>query len=294
MERFNGRPAPLAVPLAGPALWLVACQVPVFYESAEARLILGSILSAGYYLAAAVEVFRRDGLMTRYAMAVVLAFQGSLLLVRVPITLAAPTDGSAFATPWFGPAALEAAIFIQVVAFLMVSLIKERVEAQLRSAALTDPLTGLQNRRYFDDALAQYMEEFSRIERPMGIMIVDIDHFKSINDTYGHDVGDEVIKGLANTVREYTRYHDIAARIGGEEFAIVAPNVDVNSLDKLANRLRLAVSDLVFNVGNVRLRITISIGIAIWDGKESGAALYKRADTNLYNAKRNGRNRVCA
>jgi len=163
-----------------------------------------------------------------------------------------------------------------------------------QQAALTDPMTGLQNRRYFDDALAQYMEEFSRIERPMGIMIVDIDHFKSINDTYGHDVGDEVIKGLADTVREYTRYHDIAARIGGEEFAVVAPNVDVDSLDKLANRLRLAVSDLVFNVGNVRLRITISIGIAIWDGKESGSALYKRADTNLYNAKRNGRNRVCA
>jgi diguanylate cyclase (GGDEF)-like protein len=116
------------------------------------------------------------------------------------------------------------------------------------------------------------MEEFSRIERPMGIMIVDIDHFKSINDTYGHDVGDEVIKGLANTIREYTRYHDIAARIGGEEFAVVAPNVDIDSLDKLANRLRLAVSDLVFNVGNVRLRITVSIGIAIWDGKEGSAS----------------------
>jgi diguanylate cyclase (GGDEF)-like protein len=166
--------------------------------------------------------------------------------------------------------------------------------ATFQHAALTDPLTGLQNRRYFDDALAQYMDEFSRIERPLGIMIVDIDHFKSINDTHGHDVGDEVIKGLANTIIEYTRYHDIAARIGGEEFAVVAPNLAINELDKLANRLRLAVSNLAFNVGNVRLRITISIGIAIWDGKESGAALYKRADSNLYNAKRSGRNRVCA
>lgn len=166
--------------------------------------------------------------------------------------------------------------------------------ATFQKAALTDPMTGLQNRRYFDDALAQYMDEFSRIERPLGIMIVDIDHFKSINDTHGHDVGDEVIKGLANTIREYTRYHDIAARIGGEEFAVVAPNVTLKDLDKLANRLRLAASDLVFNVGNVRLRITISVGIAIWDGKEGGTALYKRADSNLYNAKRSGRNRVCA
>jgi diguanylate cyclase (GGDEF)-like protein len=166
--------------------------------------------------------------------------------------------------------------------------------ATFQQAALTDPLTGLQNRRYFDDALAQYMEEFGRINRPLGIMIVDIDHFKSINDTHGHDVGDEVIKGLADTVREYTRYHDIAARIGGEEFAVVAPNVKLDELNKLANRLRIAVSEMSFSIGNIRLRITISVGIAVWDGKETGARLYKRADGQLYNAKRSGRNRVCA
>ncbi|WP_421858007.1 GGDEF domain-containing protein [Oricola sp.] len=166
--------------------------------------------------------------------------------------------------------------------------------ATFQHAALTDPMTGLQNRRYFDDALAEYMREFGRIDRPLGIMIIDIDHFKSINDTHGHDVGDEVIKTLANTVQEYTRYHDIAARIGGEEFAVVAPNLDVPELKKLANRLRLAVADLAINVGNVRLRITVSIGVAIWDGSESGAKLYKRADAQLYEAKRGGRNRVCA
>ncbi len=164
-----------------------------------------------------------------------------------------------------------------------------------QKAALTDPMTGLQNRRYFDDALAQYMEEFSRIERPLGIMLLDIDHFKSINDTHGHDVGDEVIKGLANTIRDYTRHHDIAARVGGGEFAVGAPNVGIAELEKMANRLRLAVSNLVFNLGDtVRLKITISVGIAIWDGEETGAKLYKRADGNLYNAKRGGRNKVCA
>ena len=169
-----------------------------------------------------------------------------------------------------------------------------RKSATFQQAALTDPMTGLQNRRYFDDALAEYMQEFGRIGRPLGIMIIDIDHFKSINDTHGHDVGDEVIKTLARTVQEYTRHHDIAARIGGEEFAVVAPNLDVPDLKKLANRLRLAVADLSINVGNVRLRITISIGIAIWDGSETGARLYKRADAQLYEAKRGGRNRVCA
>lgn len=172
--------------------------------------------------------------------------------------------------------------------------LNEKSETYQR-AALTDPMTGLQNRRYFDDALAQYMEEFSRIERPLGIMILDIDHFKSINDTHGHDVGDAVIKGLAGTIRDYTRHHDITARIGGEEFAVVVPNVALADLDKMANRLRVAVSNLVFKVGDtVRLKITISIGIAIWDGSENGAKLYKRADSNLYSAKRGGRNKVCA
>jgi two-component system cell cycle response regulator len=166
--------------------------------------------------------------------------------------------------------------------------------ATFQQAALTDPMTGLQNRRYFDDALAEYMKEFGQIGRPLGIMLIDIDRFKSINDTHGHDIGDEVIKSLARAVREYTRYHDIAARIGGEEFAVVAPNLSVVELSKLANRLRLAVSDLAIDVGNVRLRITVSIGIAVWDGKESGAGLFKRADANLYEAKRGGRNRVCA
>lgn len=169
-----------------------------------------------------------------------------------------------------------------------------RKSATFQQAALTDPLTGLNNRRYFDDALKEYMQEFSKIGLPIGIMVLDIDHFKAVNDTHGHDVGDDVIRGLADCLRDYTRHHDISARMGGEEFAVVAPNLDAAGLDRLANRLRVAVSNLDFAVGNVHLRVTISIGIAVWDGKESGTSFYKRADANLYAAKRAGRNRVCA
>lgn len=163
-----------------------------------------------------------------------------------------------------------------------------------QQAALTDAMTGLHNRRYFDDALQEYLEAFSTVERPLGIMVLDIDHFKSVNDTYGHDVGDEVLKGLATCIRDFTRHHDISARLGGEEFAVVAPNLTQAELEKLANRLRLAAGDLMFKVGNVRLRVTVSIGIALWDGTETRQALYKRADANLYAAKNAGRNRVCA
>jgi two-component system, cell cycle response regulator len=164
----------------------------------------------------------------------------------------------------------------------------------LEHAALTDALTGMQNRRYFDDALKEYLEEFRRIEKPIGLIVLDLDHFKTVNDTHGHDVGDEVLRQVSGCLRNFTRYHDIAARIGGEEFAVVAPNMDLDGLSKFAERIRRAVSDLVIVSGNVRLKVTTSIGVAAWDGIEAPDSFYRRADTMLYKAKREGRNRVCA
>lgn len=161
-------------------------------------------------------------------------------------------------------------------------------------AALTDALTGMQNRRYFDDALREYLEEFRRIERPIGLMILDLDHFKMVNDTYGHDTGDDVLRSVANCLKDMTRYHDIVARLGGEEFAIVAPNMDLEMLGRLAERIRKAISIMPITSGNVRLKVTTSVGLAIWDRKESMEQFYRRADAQLYEAKRKGRNMVCA
>lgn len=161
-------------------------------------------------------------------------------------------------------------------------------------AALTDPLTGLQNRRYFDDALSQYLDEFKRIKHPVGLIVLDLDHFKRVNDTYGHDVGDEVLRGLTRCLMDYTRFHDVVARTGGEEFAILAPSLDERALLRLAERIRLAISELVFHSDNITFRVTSSLGIAMWDGVESPQAFIKRADKNLYAAKSSGRNRVVA
>lgn len=164
----------------------------------------------------------------------------------------------------------------------------------LEQAALTDSLTGMQNRRYFDDALREYLEEFQRIGKPIGLMILDLDHFKAINDTHGHDVGDEVLRAVANCLKDMTRYHDVVARLGGEEFAVVAPNMDNDLLVKLAERIRRAIAAMAIVSGNVRLKVTTSVGLAIWDGKETADQFYRRADARLYQAKRLGRNRVCA
>src|SRR5258705_10463383 len=108
--------------------------------------------------------------------------------------------------------------------------------------ALADVLTGMQKRRYFDDALKEYIEEFRRIEKPVGLMILDLDHFKEVNDTHGHDVGDEVLREVASCLKDMTRYHDVVARLGGEEFAVVAPNMDNDLLIKLAERIRKAIA----------------------------------------------------
>lgn len=164
----------------------------------------------------------------------------------------------------------------------------------LQHAALTDGLTGMQNRRYFDDALREYLEEFRRIEKPVGLMILDLDHFKQVNDTHGHDVGDEVLRAVANCLKGMTRYHDVVARLGGEEFAVVTPNMDAELLAKFAERIRKAVANMSVLSGNVRLKITTSVGLAVWDRKETAEEFYRRADRQLYEAKRQGRNRVCA
>jgi diguanylate cyclase (GGDEF)-like protein len=164
----------------------------------------------------------------------------------------------------------------------------------LEMAALTDGLTGTHNRRYFDTALGAYIEEFRRIGKPIGLMILDLDHFKQVNDTHGHDIGDEVLKAVGKCLKDMTRYHDVVARLGGEEFAVVTPNMDVEKLERFGQRIRKAISDLVIPTGNIHLRITTSVGLAIWDGRETGEDFYRRADRQLYEAKRQGRNRVCA
>lgn len=164
----------------------------------------------------------------------------------------------------------------------------------LEQAALTDGLTGMQNRRYFDDALKEYLHEFRRIDRPVGLMILDLDHFKLVNDTYGHDAGDEVLRSVAKCLKSMTRYHDVVARLGGEEFAVVAPNMDIELLQRVADRMRKAIAALSIETSGVQLNVTSSVGLALWDKEETAEEFYRRADKQLYEAKRQGRNRVCA
>ena len=166
--------------------------------------------------------------------------------------------------------------------------------AELEVAVVTDPLTGLYNRRYFEDALSEYLSEFNRIGAPLAVLALDLDHFKSVNDTYGHDAGDIVLKKLAIQLKKLTREHDIVARTGGEEFCIVAPFSKEEQIRPFAERVCRMVGEMKVDVGPVVIRPTISIGVASTsDGQKTVKELMKVSDEHLYDAKEQGRNRVC-
>ena len=163
--------------------------------------------------------------------------------------------------------------------------------------SITDALTGLHNRRYMESHLATLAEQASSRGKPLALMMLDIDFFKSINDSYGHDAGDDVLREFAVRVRKSIRGIDLACRYGGEEFVIVMPETDLHVAGMVAERLRRSIAGEPFAVskGAKRIEVTISIGLSTLEIKgESVADVVKRADIALYRAKHDGRNRVVA
>ncbi|MEA2935561.1 MAG: two-component system, cell cycle response regulator [Variibacter sp.] len=161
--------------------------------------------------------------------------------------------------------------------------------------AMTDPLTGLHNRRYMESHLTTLVEQAGARGKPLSLLVLDIDYFKSINDTYGHDAGDDVLREFAVRVRRSIRGIDLACRCGGEEFVVVMPETDACVAGIVAERLRRRMASERFVVGERDVEVTISIGLASLGGPDDRAAtMLKRADQALYRAKRDGRNRVAA
>ena len=173
--------------------------------------------------------------------------------------------------------------------------LRDNVQASIE-LAVVDPLTGLNNRRYFESHLAALIEQSIGAGRPLSLMILDIDHFKCVNDNYGHDVGDEVLKAFAQRVKNVIRQADLLCRLGGEEFVVVMPDTGMAVAAKIAERLRARVERGLFTIegGQKAIPVTVSIGCAESNGDSSPDALFKRADRALYRSKEEGRNRVTA
>lgn len=163
--------------------------------------------------------------------------------------------------------------------------------------AVTDGLTGLHNRRYLDSHLQTLFDRAVARRRPLSLMITDLDRFKSINDTHGHDGGDEVLREFARRLRKNVRGIDLACRFGGEEFVVVMPDTEATIAEKVAERIRAEIAQTPFSIGaaGATLPVTVSVGVSsLKRGADSVADLMKRADVALYEAKTSGRNRVVA
>jgi two-component system cell cycle response regulator len=156
-----------------------------------------------------------------------------------------------------------------------------------------DGLTQVFNRRYFEDAIEREFSRSRRYARPLSLVLIDIDHFKKINDRYGHLAGDAVLKEVASTIRSRTRWEDVLARYGGEEFALLLPEIDLKGAAHLAEKVRKLVEKHTFTFDGETIPVTLSAGAAtVLKKGEQSVELIRRSDEKLYEAKSSGRNRV--
>ena len=166
---------------------------------------------------------------------------------------------------------------------------RKMTEERLKQLATTDALTGAYNRRYFNEILHKELLRSNRYSTPLTLILMDVDHFKRVNDVFGHLVGDHVLIQLSALIADTLRESDVLARWGGEEFTVLVPNCDDASGLRLAEKLRLAIESAVFtDVG----KITCSFGVTCYQLSDTQQTIIKRADDGLYNAKAAGRNRV--
>ena len=181
-----------------------------------------------------------------------------------------------------------------ILKFISHTSVEANYHEEIYQLATQDALTELYNRRQFIELMEKEMARAMRHHRPLALCIVDVDLFKPVNDRYGHISGDEVLRQIAAIMRRYVRSDDIAARIGGEEFAVLLPECDAGAAYGFAERLRIAIAAAVFSPGGEPQQITVSIGIAaLSPDRDTRNRLMAAADSALYRAKKEGRNRVC-
>lgn len=181
-----------------------------------------------------------------------------------------------------------------ILKFIVGGNIEMQYHEEIYRLMTIDGLTQVHNKRYFDEMLERELSRSRRYDRSFCIILFDIDHFKQINDSFGHLAGDAVLRQLGTLVRGHVRRDDIVARVGGEEFGVITPEVGLHGAVELARKLNRLVDDAKFEFEGTRIDVTISLGVAEFlDEMQSTQALVQAADERLYEAKRSGRNRVC-
>jgi diguanylate cyclase (GGDEF)-like protein len=292
---FHGRPILWGALVAGATAWLTACLFPEFLASGTARIVLSSVVVSVYTFLTAAELWRerRRHLLRRWPAIFVPMLHGAVFLFPIPLASVLPAQGGivTLATGWVAVFALEVMLYVVGTAFIVLVLSKERVVHLHKAAAMSDPMTGLFNRRGFIEASHQLMAHQARRSEPVSVLMFDLDHFKAINDHFGHAVGDEALRLFARILSANLRDNDVVARFGGEEFVAMLPGPIADAVIA-AERVRVAFEAGGRAVGMHNLDATVSVGAATGAAHADVEDLIGNADAALYRAKLNGRNRV--
>jgi diguanylate cyclase (GGDEF)-like protein len=295
---FDGRPVEPVYLVTGAVLWLLICRLPVLTDNIDLRSLIASGIITAYIWLTAYEFWRgRDEpLVSRWPAIFMLFAQGALFVLRTPMIAMLPgltaTD-SVFGSVWMTVLSFESLLFTISTAFILLAMAKERTELRHRTAAMIDPLTGIANRRAFLQEASVLTKRHIGNPRPTAVLLFDLDHFKSINDRFGHALGDRVLAIFAETARSSIRGSDLIGRLGGEEFAAMLTDTSRDKAAVVAERIRESFAQVAQDVDGRPVCATVSIGLVhslepILDLPD----LLAQADYALYYAKERGRNRV--
>ncbi len=294
---FDGRPIEPVYLVTGAVIWLLVCRLPILTDAVDARSLIASIIITAYTWLTAYEFWRgrSEQLVSRWPAIFMLFAHGALFLLRTPLVAMLPWSSSnnMFGSVWLTVLSFEALLFTISIAFILLAMAKERTELRHRTAAMVDPLTGISNRRAFLHDAAVLAKRHSASPRPTAVLLIDLDHFKSINDRFGHALGDQVLQMFTDCARQCIRASDLIGRLGGEEFAAVLADTSRDKAMEVAERIRETFVEASQEVDGRPVCATVSIGLvhcqeAVLDVPE----LLAQADQALYFAKEHGRNRV--
>jgi diguanylate cyclase (GGDEF)-like protein len=292
------RRQPLWLPtLAPPLLWLVLAAIPAVRENIIVRIVVSSSLCAPLLLLAASEFWRgrAERLPSRWPVMVIVASLSLFFALRIPLidVLPFPFGALPMQPGWLGAFNLILFAHTLLLVVLMVSLSKERLELDQRTKAQTDPLTGALNRRAFIGRGERLLQRHAHERAPLCLVFLDLDHFKSLNDRFGHSGGDDVLMSFVGLLNACIRPTDFLFRIGGEEFCCLLPYTTTAQAHRVAERIRHQFEMTTVLIAGSPVKATASLGIASTEafGYELDT-LMRRADMAVYAAKRSGRNRV--
>ena len=294
---FDGRPVEPVYLVTGAVLWLLVCRLPVLADALDARSLIATGIITTYTWLTAYEFWQGRGepLVSRWPAIFMLFAHGALFLLRTPLVAALPFAPSnrMLGSVWLTVLSFEALLFTISIAFILLAMAKERTELRHRTAAMVDPLTGIANRRSFLQDAAQLAKRYAANPRPTAVLLIDLDHFKSINDRFGHALGDRALEVFAEAARQSLRSSDLLGRLGGEEFAAVLSDTSREKAMVVAERIRESFAKAAREVDGRPVCATVSIGLVhCQDAGFDVAEQLAQADQALYFAKERGRNRV--